>query len=276
VVKIFLATLFVVAGTCGFCESAGLKKMKSLTCARVLAQRNIVETVYGIKLRFIEEVIDLKDGNFLGTTETKTGKRSIKGITFEEKYDPKNDIAQVTAVLKLVNIKDIIDTSRFNLDKNPEKEIKRVAFASSTPAVARKIAALRAAELDAYKNLYKRIGGFTLESQSKVENFVLTSDKVKASVVGALLGAEVVGFAWEGKGEDAIAVIKVKLNLKELSDMLGQKIIDYKKPFIYAEGRAAQKNENIQQTASKKRAGSSGKSLRINSKVMEGNVDLMP
>jgi hypothetical protein len=58
--------------------------------------------------------------------------------------------------------------------------------------------------------------------------------------------------------------------------MLGQKIIDYKKPFIYAEGRAAQKNENIQQTASKKRAGSSGKSLRINSKVMEGNVDLMP
>ena len=42
------------------------KKLKSLQIAKLLAQRNIIETVYGVKVRFIEEVTDLKKGNFFG------------------------------------------------------------------------------------------------------------------------------------------------------------------------------------------------------------------
>lgn len=219
-----------------------LKRLNSINCARVLAQRNIVETVYGVKIKFIEEVTNISEGNFLGTTETKTGKRAIKGIEFIEKYDPKNDIAQVTAILKLKKIADIIDTDKFHLDKFPNKSIKRTAFASSTPKMVKKLAALRAAEIEAYKNLYKRIGGFTLESHSKVENFILKSDKVKASVIGALMGTEFVGFSWEGKGDDAIAVVKLRLNLQELADMLGEKVINYEGKFVEATGRAAQNN----------------------------------
>ncbi len=220
--------------------SAAQKKLNSINCARILAQRNIVETVYGVKLRFIEEVANMSEGSFLGTTETKTGERSIRGIDFSEKYDPKTDIAQVTATLKLSRIAELVDKDKFNLDKFPNLEIKRVAFATSTPENAGKLAALRAAEIEAYKNLYKQIGGFTLESNTKVKNFALSSDKVKAQVVGAIMGAEYVGFAWDGKGADAIATVKLKLNLKRLSELLGQKIIDYDKDEIEAEGQASQ------------------------------------
>jgi hypothetical protein len=248
------------------------KKLNSINCARVLAQRNVVETVYGVKIRFIEEVTNLSEGNFLGTTETKTGERSIRGIEFIEKYDQKNDIAQVTAVLKLSRISDIIDKEKFNLDKFPNLEIRRVAFASSSPENTKKLAALRAAEVEAYKNLFKQIGGFTLESNTKVKNFMLSSDKVKAQVIGAVMGAEYEGFAWEGKGEDAVAIVKLRLDLKRLAEMLGQKIVDYDKDSIEAEGRAAQGfatddgNQPNPEDAVKKTV----------PKISEGNVDVMP
>lgn len=249
----------------------GIKRLNSLQCARVLAERNIVETVYGVKLRFIEEVTNLSEGNFLGTTETKTGQRTIRGIDFVEKYDPKNDIAQVTAVLKLNRISDIIDTTKFHLEKYPDKAIRRTAFASSTPANAKKLAALRAAEIEAYKNLYKQIGGFTLESQSKVENFVLKSDKVKSTVIGALMGAEMVGFNWDGKGSEAIATVRLRLNLKELEEMLGEKIVGVKGDSVEAEGRAAQ-SEAVAQVSGDEPSGRKASIPKIN----EGNVDVMP
>lgn len=263
---IFLMALFLSVAS----VHADSKKLNSINCARVLAERSIVETVYGVKLRFLEEVTNLSEGNFLGTTETKTGKRAIKGIEFIEKYDPATDIAQVTAVLKLKRIADIVDTEKFQLDKFPDKSIRRTAFASSTPANAKKLAALRAAEIDAYKNLYKKIGGFTLESQSKVENFVLKSDVVRSTVVGALMGAEYMGFAWDGKGDSAEAVVKVRLNLKDLADMLGEKIIDYDGEYVEAEGRAAQADLA---TSNKK---SPDKPGNVTTDVIEGKVDIMP
>jgi len=277
-IKIKLAFLLTAAcclfqfSTDGKELSEPQKKLNSVNCARILAQRNIVETVYGVKIRFLEEVTNLSEGSFLGTTETKTGERSIRGIEFIEKYDPKTDIAQVTAVLKLSRIADIIDKDKFNLDKFPNLEIRRVAFASSTPENTKKLAALRAAEIEAYKNLFKQIGGFTLESNTKVKNFMLSSDKVKAQVIGAVMGAEYDGFAWEGKGDDAVAIVKLRLDLKRLAEMLGQKIVDYDKDSIEAEGRAAQgfaandDNQEASDQAVKK----------VTPKINEGNVDVMP
>ena len=104
------------------------KKLNSINCAKVLAQRNIIETVYGIKLKFKEEVSNILDGDFSGTTETKTGMRKIKGITFKTSYDPKTDIAMVTASLKMAKIEDLIDKNRINFDALKDKEISRTAF----------------------------------------------------------------------------------------------------------------------------------------------------
>ena len=251
--------------------SPSAKKLNSINCAKVLAERNIVETVYGLKLRFTEEVNNILEGSFQGSVETKTGKRSIKGIEFEPvKYDAAKDIAQATATLKLSNIADIVDKEKFNIDKFPDKVIKRTAFATSSPDKARKIAAIRAAEIDAYKNLYKKIGGFTLESNTKVENFVLKSESVKASVIGALMGADFMGFSWEGEGDDAIVTVKLRINAKELSEMLGEKIIDFDKEFIEAEGQGAQKAAAIPQ----KRNAEGRQAVKAD--VIEGNINIMP
>ncbi len=247
------------------------KKLNSINCAKVLAERNIVETVYGIKLRFTEEVNNILEGSFEGTVETKTGKRTIKGIEFEPvKYDADKDIAQATATLKLKNIADIVDKEKFNIDKFPDKVIKRTAFATSSPDKARKIAAIRAAEIDAYKNLYKKIGGFTLESNTKIENFVLKSENVKASVIGALMGADFLGFTWDGEGDNAIATVKLRINVKELSEMIGEKIVDADKDSIEAEGQGAQKAESP-----KKQSKAEGKPA-IKTDVIETNINVMP
>jgi len=253
--------------------SPSAKKLNSIQCAKVLAERNIVETVYGVKLRFSEEVSNMLEGTFLGDVETKTGKRQIKGIDFEPvNYDAVNDIAQATAVLKLSNISDIVD-KEFNIDKFPDKVIKRTAFATSTPDVAKKISAIRSAEIDAYKNLYKKIGGFTLESNTKIENFVLKSESVKASVIGALMGADFVGWHWDGKGADATATVKLRVNVKELNEMLGEKIVNYDKEFVEAEGQGAQKTAaNTPPTQKKKEE---GKPLAAPD-VIEGKINVMP
>jgi hypothetical protein len=251
--------------------SPSTKKLNSINCAKVLAERNIIETVYGIKLRFTEEVNNILEGSFQGSVETKTGKRTIKGIEFEPvKYDAAKDIAQATATLKLSNIADIVDKEKFNIDKFPDKVIKRTAFATSSPDKARKIAAIRAAEIDAYKNLYKKIGGFTLESNTKVENFVLKSESVKASVIGALMGADFMGFSWEGEGDDAVVTVKLRINAKELSEMLGEKIIDFDREFIEAEGQGAQKATAIPQKKNEE-----GRQA-IKADVIDGNINIMP
>ncbi len=270
-IAVVLACMFSLTLTAEPQMSPQAKKLNSTACAKVLAERNIVETVYGVKLKFSEEVSNLLEGTFLGDVQTKTGQRQIKGIDFEPvQYDAVNDIAQATATLKLSNIADIVD-KEFNIDKFPDKVIKRTAFATSTPDTAKKISAIRAAEIDAYKNLYKKIGGFTLESNTKIENFILKSDSVKASVIGALMGADFVGFSWEGKGADAVATVKLRVNVKELNEMLGEKIVSYDKEFVEAEGQGAQKTAATPQNKKEE-----GKQSLNKPDVVAGNMNVMP
>ncbi|MCK5231021.1 MAG: hypothetical protein KAR13_12180, partial [Desulfobulbaceae bacterium] len=51
---------------------AGSKKIMSTRAAKVLAERAIVESIYGLKLRSTEEVVDMVAANFSGKTESKT------------------------------------------------------------------------------------------------------------------------------------------------------------------------------------------------------------
>ena len=214
-------------------QTPEMKRLKSINSAKILAERSIVETVYGVNVRFLEEITDMDASALLGVTETATAAKQIKGILFATKYDPKTDIAQVTAELDLSRIADLTGN-----DGAP-RIVRRVAFASSTPESRKRLAALRGAELDAYKNLYKQVKGFTLESQSKLENFMLTSDKVKATVIGSLLGAEMTSFSWEGEGENATASVVLTLNVRDLENALGEKLVGVTDDFIQITGRAA-------------------------------------
>ena len=96
--------------------------------------------------------------------------------------------------------------------------------------------ALRAAELDAYKQLVKRVVGFTLESQTTVENYMLKSDLVKTKVLATTYLARVTDFGWTDTGD---AYVKMALNVKEVSEILGEEISG-EDEVIEVEGAGAQ------------------------------------
>ncbi len=222
-VMMFVGTTIAVAGN---------KKIMSTRAARVLAERAIVESVYGLKIRSTEEVVDMVAANFVGKTESKTS-AEIQGIKIEEVvYDAEKDIAQATASISIDKITNI-DGQELDLKG---KTFKRVAFATSTPANAGPLRALRAAELDGYKNLVKTVVGFTLESNTTVENYILTSDIVKVKVMATTYLADLVDYGWDEEGN---AFVKFRVTKKDIEDILGASIpgVD---DVIEVEGHGAQ------------------------------------
>ncbi len=210
---------------------AGNKKIMSTRAARVLAERAIVESVYGLKIRSTEEVVDMIAASFTGKTESKTA-ADIQGIKIDEVvYDAEKDIAQATASITLEEITNI-DGQVLSLKG---KTFKRIGFSTSTPANAGPIKALRAAELDGYKNLVKTVVGFTLESQTTVENYMLSSDVVKVKVMATTYLADLVDYGWDGEGN---AFVKFKVNVKDIEELLGAKIPGAGE-FVEVEGHGA-------------------------------------
>jgi hypothetical protein len=230
---------FIVAAVCmGVMAPSGWsgnKRIMTIRAAKVMAERAIVESIYGLKLKATEEVKDMIPASFEGSTETKTMAK-IKGISYDDiVYDQEKDIAKVTASVALDTITNI-DGKVMNL-KN--KVYKRVGFATSTPEMAGPIRALRSAELDAYKQLIKQIVGFTLESQTKVENYMLKSDLVKTKVLATLYLAEVTDYGWDKQND---AFVKMSLKVSELSEILGERIVDGGQ-VIEVEGQGAQEDD---------------------------------
>ncbi|WDN88997.1 hypothetical protein BuS5_01965 [Desulfosarcina sp. BuS5] len=221
---------------------AGNKKIMTTRAAKIIAERAIVESVYGLKLRATEEVKDMIAASFVGSTESKTSAK-IKGIKIEDVvYDPEKDIAKATASIQLDSITNI-DGKTIDLNN---KIFRRVGFATSTPSQSGPLKALRAAELDAYTQIIKRIVGFTLESQSTVKNYMLTSDLVKTKVMATTYLAEVVDYGWDESGD---AFVKMRLNTKEVAAMMGEGIVG-EDEIIEVEGSGAR--EDDYKTAQKK------------------------
>ncbi len=224
--------LLLIAGIFSPLAMAGNKKIMTTRAAQVLAERSLIESVYGLKVRSSEEVVDLVAANFTGKTETKTS-ATIGGIKIEDVvYDAKKDVAKATASLQLEKITNI-DGQTVEL-KN--KVFRRVAFATSTPSQAGPLQALRAAEIDGYKQLAKLVVGFTLESQTSVENYILTSDVVKAKVLATIYLAEVTEYGWDESGN---AFVKMVLKVNEVGDLLGEPIVG-EDATIEVEGAGAQ------------------------------------
>ena len=150
-------------------------------------------------------------------------------------YDAEKDIAKVTAIVSLPSIENI-DGEVLDLQG---KIFRRVAFATSTPTQAGPLKALRAAELDAYKQLVKEIVGFTLESQTTVENYMLKSDTVKTKVLATMYMAQVTEFGWDDEGN---AFVKMALNSSEISQMIGEQVTG-EPEVIEVEGMGAQQDD---------------------------------
>ena len=227
-----ILVLLVVLVVLGPPVWAGNKRIMTTRAAKVMAERALVESVYGLKVRAKEEVQDMIAASFIGETDTKTS-ATISGIKIEEVvYDDQKDIAKVTASIQLDSITNI-DGQTVPL-KN--RVFRRVAFATSTPSQAGPLKALRAAEIDAYKELVKRVVGFTLESKTSVKNYMLTSDMVKTRVMATIYLAEVTEFGWAENGD---AYVKMVLNVNEAGEVLDDRVVG-EKDVIEVEGAGAQ------------------------------------
>jgi hypothetical protein len=212
---------------------AGNKKLMTVNAAKVIAERAIVESVIGIKVRSQERVEDLVAQEV--TIDSKTA-AAIKGIEYTDViYDPQKDIAQVEASIQLGRVSNIVGK---NIDFGGKK-IRRVGFATSTQEMAGPLRALRAAEMDAYKQLAKIVIGFEIDSRTSVRDYILESDSVRAQMMAAIYGAELVGYRWDEGGD---AYVTMRLRVGDVRDALGQRI-KYDNEVIEVEGVGAQHDD---------------------------------
>ncbi len=214
---------------------AGNKRLMSIMAAKVQASRSLVESIYGLKIRSSESVMDMIAANYKNITETKT-EAFINNIKFTNiSYDPQNDIARVEATVQLPSIQNI-DGKQMDL-KN--KVFRRIGYGTSTNSSAGNIAALRAAEINAYQELARRLVGIKIESKTSVENFILKSDVVKTKLLATLYLAEVTNHGWEENGD---AYITMALNVADATVILG-KDIGINEEIIEVQGFGAQDDD---------------------------------
>ena len=212
---------------------AANKKLMTVKGAKTVAQRAIVESVIGLKVKSESEVQDMVSQSY--TIDAKTA-AAIKGVEYTDIiYDRDKDIAQVTAQIRVGRVSNIIGK---RIDYG-DQVIRRVGFATSTPSMAAPLKAMRAAELDAYAQLAEQIVGLKLRSETSVEDYILRSDEIKTKMMAAIYGAEMVGYRWDEEGD---AYVTLKLNVHEVEDVLGQRL-DYQGDTIEVEGAGASQDD---------------------------------
>ena len=197
---------------------AGNKKMMAIMAAKNDAMRGLTEQVYGLKVRSSEEVKNMTADSYVGKTDSKTS-ATLSGIKITDViYDSQKDIAKATATM---TANEIVNIEGANVALKG-KVFKHVGFGTSSPENAGPLKALRAAQIDAYKQLAQQIAGFTLESQTSVENYMLKSDLIQTKVQASLALAEIVDFGWDNSGD---AYVKMILKVDEVAAMLGEAVV---------------------------------------------------
>lgn len=232
---------------------AGQKKLQSIQVAKVSAERAVVESVFGLKIKAEEHVSDLfgPSSRFFSRGETKTS-ASVAGIHLDETiYDEEKDIAMATASLTLADV-----TLQTGIEfPNPDKKFTRVGFGTSSRKHMNAVKAMRAAEVDAYTKLAKEILGYELETHTKVENFVLESDEIKTKMIASVFMADLVEHGWN---EDGDAYVTLKIDIGSMEQILGQEFIKSGEVTVTGYGALVQDLADEEEVPSKK--GASAKS----------------
>ena len=259
-----LYTVLLAAGMSALISTtalAGSKKLMTVKAAKVTAERAIIESVIGMKIRSTEHVQNMVGQDYRIQAKTMS---AIKGINYEDiVYDKQKDIAKVVATIKVGKVSNIVGR---NVDYGT-MIIKRVGFATSTPSNAGPLRALRAAELDAYSELGKKIVGFKLKSKTSVENFILKNDEIQTKMMAAIYGAQLVSYRWD---EDGDAYVTLRLAVSQVEDVLRQRL-DYQGQYIEVEGSGAQEDDF---TAAKNETSGNDDFTRSSSTVREGSLGI--
>jgi hypothetical protein len=128
-------------------------------------------------------------------------------------------------------------------------KVRGVGFGTMSPQYRGHLLALRAALVNAYDEMANLIVGQKISSYSEVENFVLSKDLNKSQVCAAIYGARIPnvdldsrerGWGWDDSGN---AFVKLTMDLREVKDILGARIIYKGSNVIEVTGRGSQADE---------------------------------
>lgn len=249
--SIIIATIALVCLT-GPSALAGNKQLMSQKIAKQDMKRNLVEMIIGYKVKSIGEFGQTQDNRY--QVEEKAA-AILKGAQVDKLiYDRTKDIA---FCLGHVNIGKV-ETVTGSMKNYDDITVQAFGFGSMTPTSKPALMALRAAQLEAYDALSATLVGEKISAYSQSENFILTEDTNKSKVCAAVYGAYVPnpdidaenrGWGWN---EDGDAWIKLRIEITEIEDLLGNLLKYDESKIIEVIGHGAQADELAQEKAAQK------------------------
>ncbi len=108
----------------------------------------------------------------------------------EERTDQISPESAINSTTALLNERRDAETSKFYVPSISAVGFSSIAIQPSKSLNQRRLMAIRAAKLDAYRSLTEQIHGIYIQGETTVGEAVLTSDKLGAALRGTVMGAK--------------------------------------------------------------------------------------